>query len=58
MPGSWPLAGIRCPTINPPENAPASRMSPTNAPRIVLVVLFTDASIMDNENRPKILCRD
>jgi hypothetical protein len=56
--GNSPEDGKRCPTINPPEKAPVSRMSPTKAPRIVLVFLFTKASIMNNENRLKILCRD
>jgi hypothetical protein len=56
--GNEPLAEKRCPTINPPEKAPATRISPTNAPRIVLVVLLTKASRLVNETRAKILCGD
>jgi hypothetical protein len=36
-----PLAGIKCPAINPPENAPASRMTAMKKPRIVLTFIFT-----------------
>jgi hypothetical protein len=56
--GSEPLAGIRWPTINPLEKAPATSMSPTSAARTVLVVLLTKASKLVNETRTKILCGD
>jgi hypothetical protein len=32
---------MRCPTINPPEKAPARRITPVKIPKMILVVLFT-----------------